>query len=103
MTKIDELVPEPDGKIADRIMEYGVGVPATLLLFGAVVAYKTVQGASMWTSLTMYGRVGVVVIGAVALLSLASAGYVYAVIDTGWWLKTEEDDAQQPIGIGEED
>lgn len=91
------------GRVADALERYGVGIPFTLGMAGVGAAVIAGRGVAEWSSLTPYGQFGLVVVGIIAASLIASAGFLYATVDTTWWLKTEEEDAQKPVELGESD
>lgn len=100
MIDIDELPDLPEWVPLEK---YGIGIPAGLLLSGIITLYCAFPGVAAWGSLSGYGHLGVLIIAAIGAVLLVAAGYTYAMIETEWWLLTEEKDAQTPVSFGEPD
>ena len=72
--------------------QYGVGVPFTLAAVAAASLWRAVPGMTIYGQMTVYGKLGVVVLLIGQALLFLAAGYTYARVDTSKWLKSEEED-----------
>lgn len=101
MTSFD--IPDlPDPPEWLPLERYGIGVPFLLAGGGLYLLVYAAPGVSGFSDLSVYSKVGVVTISVFGIAFVIASGYTYSVIDTTWWKKTEEEDAEGVIDDGEE-
>lgn len=95
-------IPDPPAWVPRVLRKYGIGIPVIILGVGLWILYRAAEGIMMFHQLTNFGVIGLAVVIAIGVLFLLFAGYTYSVIDTTWWTKTEESDAE-PVTFPDED